>query len=129
MRRTIPTEYQIQSTFVTLCRLHERRYPALQLAYGIPNAGAGASRGRAGKMKAEGARPGIPDWCLPVSNGRHIGLYIEFKRNKFMHGTAVQKSVHSRLRLAGHRVEVCWDVEQAWKLVREYLAGVGNSTV
>lgn len=126
---TQATEHQIQSAFVELCRLHESRYPALQLAYGIPNAGAGASRGRAGKMKAEGARPGIPDWCLPVANRQHIGLFIEFKRNKYRKAELHQRALHSRLRLAGHQVEVCWDVEQAWLVVKRYFGNVQNTSV
>lgn len=122
MRRLAPTEHQIQCAFVALCRLHESRYPALALAYAIPNAGAGASRGQAGKMKAEGVRPGVPDWCLPVANDRHIGLYIEFKRQQHWQATDAQKSMWSRLRLAGHQVEVCWDAEMAWGVVMRYLS-------
>jgi len=128
MRSLTPTEHEVQCAFIQLCRLHESRYPALALAYGIPNAGAGGSRGQAGKMKAEGARPGIPDWCLPVASGQHIGLYIEFKRDKQGKAATHQKSIHSRLRLAGHQVEVCWDAEQAWELVRRYLGIVQSST-
>jgi len=124
VRALAPTEHQIQCAFVELCRIHESRYPALALAYAIPNAGAGGSRGQAGKMKAEGARPGIPDWCLPVAANGHIGLYIEFKRNKFTMPMQHQRSLHSRLRLAGHQVEVCWDATQAFDFVRAYLGNV-----
>lgn len=121
MRSVLPSEHQLQRAFVDLVRLHEGRHPLLALSYAIPNAGAGASRGQAGKMKAEGVRPGIPDWCLPVASAGHIGLYIEFKRQRHYRSTDAQKSLHSRLRLAGHRVEVCWDVAQAWAVVRQHL--------
>lgn len=123
MRRLEPTEHQVQVAFIQLCRLHESRYPALRLAYAIPNAGAGASRGQAGKMKAEGVRPGVPDWCLPVMSKdlRYMGLYIEFKRNAKTKPTPEQLTLHSQLRLFGHRVEICWAAEQAFELVRRYL--------
>ena len=47
--------------------------------FAVPNAGAGAQRGQAGKMKAEGARSGIPDLLLPVARGAYRGLCIEMK--------------------------------------------------
>jgi len=76
------------------------RLPEFAL-FAVPNAGAGASRGQAGKMKAEGARPGIPDLLMPVARGRYRGLAIEMKAG--------------RGRLSGQQVAVlAWFRSQGW---------------
>ena len=77
-----PTEHQEQCAVVQWAALQHGRYPELALLYAIPNAGAGAQRGQAGKMKAEGVKPGVPDLCLPVRRGKCSGLYIEMKRRE-----------------------------------------------
>lgn len=113
------TEHQIQASFVQEMRWLTPRYPALKLAFAIPNGGhrnpiTGA------KLKAEGVRTGMPDWCLPVPSGKWSGLWIEFKRTiTALRGD--QASVVSLLRMYGHYVEVCDDPEAARKLVCRYL--------
>lgn len=59
-------------------RLASGAEPALRLFHSIPNGGA-RSKAAAGKLKAEGTLPGVPDYFLPVARGEHHGLYVELK--------------------------------------------------
>ena len=123
------SEHQIQAAFVRRIILLERKYPILRLGFSIPNAGAGAQSGQAGKLKAEGVRPGVPDWCLPVPNGlledptgrRHsAALWIEFKSAKGKL-TDAQIEFIGMLGINGHQVYVCRDDAQAERIVLDYI--------
>lgn len=91
-----------------------------RLLFAVPNAGAGASKGQAGKMKGEGTRVGIPDLVLAVARRGHHGLYIEMKA---MDGTLrpSQAKVHELLRAQGYRVETCKGSQAAMLVLAEYL--------
>lgn len=124
--RDLRSEHQIQAAFVQRIKLLERRYPILKLSFAIPNAGAGAQSGQAGKLKAEGVRPGVPDWCLPVStisckNG--LGLWIEFKSARGRLSRAQIEYAES-LRAQGHQVNVCRDDAEAERIVLDYIGAV-----
>lgn len=94
--------------------------------FAIPNSGAGAQKGRAGWLKAEGVRPGIPDLMLAVAytlDGAHFpGLYIEMKRRPNV-PSHEQKEVISYLRLQGYHVVVAWDADEAMLAINGYLNG------
>ncbi len=115
-----PYEFDIQCAFVDRVRLHEHTYPILTLGYAIPNGGH-RHKAIAGQMKAMGQRPGIPDWCLPVPTVGCIGLYIEFKRSPKERPSPEQTIKINQLRQLGHRVEVMWDPEHAWAIVRAHV--------
>ena len=89
----------------------------------VPNAGAGAQRGQAGKMKAEGVRSGVPDLLLPVarhaSNGGN-GLAIEMKAPDGR-VSASQTEVMAWFRLQGWRVVVCRSSGEAIDAIKDYL--------
>ena len=118
MKSIEPTEHQIQSAFVQWCQLNEPRIPKLRLAFACPNGGV-RSKITAANLKAEGVRAGVPDWLLPVSNGRFRGCGIEFKRPGG-HVTPPQREYIDLLRDEGWFVEVCYDTEEAIKMVTRY---------
>ncbi len=78
MRSLNPTEHQIQAAFVEWCFLNRGRFLGLSMGFAVPNGGLRNKR-VAEKLKAEGVRAGVLDWCLPVPIGKYCGLFIEFK--------------------------------------------------
>lgn len=58
--------------------LAKARYPTLAWMTHIPNGGK-RPKGEAGKLKAMGVVPGMPDFILPVRSGPWIGLAVELK--------------------------------------------------
>ena len=90
---------------------------------GVPNAGAGAQRGQAGKMKAEGARSGFPDLFLVVPIGNYHGLFTEMKALDG-HAQPHQRDYHALLRAQGYAVAVCKGAKHAQEVILRYLAGV-----
>ena len=90
--------------------------------YAVPNAGAGAQRGQAGKMKAEGARAGIPDLVLPVGRGGYAGLVIEMK-SPVGRTSPEQREVLAWFESIGWRAVVCRSADAAMQEIKAYLAG------
>ena len=91
-----------------------------RLMYAVPNAGAGASKGQAGKMKAEGVRPGIPDVNLDVPRNGFHGLRMEFKRRN-RKPEPHQLEVIDLLRGQGYDVQVVHGLDEAMRVVMGYL--------
>lgn len=124
-------ESKTQCAFIRWCNLHLMKYPALNLAFAIPN---GGQRNiiTASILKREGARAGVPDWNLPVSatNGQwlSIGLWLEFKhgKNKL---TLAQKEYARLLVCYGHEFYICYDVDDAIQVTLDYLKRVPNANV
>lgn len=96
-------EHQIQKAFFNWIELHKSKFPILAGFFAIPN---GGSRGKseAGKLKAEGVRPGIPDVFNFESNARFKGLWIEFK-TPGKEPRADQWAKMKQLRRAGYMAE------------------------
>lgn len=122
MTRPSPSEHDIQRAFVDWCRMSESRYPALKLAFAVPNGGH-RHIATAVRLKREGARAGVPDWILPAPNEKtyKFSLMLEFKRPG-QRPSREQKQYHSLARIYGHRVEIVTSAEQAIAIVKEYLA-------
>ena len=95
------------------------RFPELRCCHHVPNGGQ-RSAATAGRLKAEGVRPGVPDVHLPVPHGGYCGLWIELKvgRNRT---TPAQDEMIDRLRAYGNRVEVCYGWIAAWDVLLEYM--------
>lgn len=107
-------------------KAHERYYPSLSALYHIPNGG-GRSIQEGARLKKEGVRPGMPDYCLPLRAGKYGALYIEMKRRDGGILSAAQSAMHALLRRNGNRVVVCPGWEPARDAVLEYLS-IGNAT-
>ena len=116
------TEHAEAVALMRMVRMHESRDPRLRLLFAVPN---GGDRHKivAAKMKAEGVKPGVPDYLLPVSSGGYSGLAVELK-SQTGYPSKEQKQWISDLRGAGWRAEVCRGWEQAWRVISEYLTGV-----
>lgn len=121
-RRKLPpaTEHDEQVRVIEWARWHESKWPELALLHAIPNAGAGAQRGQAGKMKAEGVKPGVPDLCLPVRRKGYSGVYIEMKR---VGGKLSPEQFTWLAALADQGFHACtaYGADQAINVLREYL--------
>ena len=75
------TEHQEQAMLVAWARHTESHWPELALLHAIPNGG-WRHKATAGRLKAEGLKPGVPDLCLPVARHGYHGLYLEMKSKK-----------------------------------------------
>lgn len=117
-----PSEDVEQAQLFTWAAYASGKYPELALMHHIPN---GGKRGKAeaARFKAQGVKAGVPDIFLPCARGQYHGLYIELKRVKGGRVSALQEEFIKALRLQGYRVEVCFGMEQAQKVIVEYLEG------
>lgn len=83
------------------------------LIFAIPNGGR-RGKAEAGRLKAEGVTPGIPDLFIP-----ELKLFVEMKRAKGGTVSADQKAVMSALVSAGYECEVCKGKEAAQIVIAE----------
>lgn len=113
----VRTEHEIQTAFIA--RLKLLSHPELALGFAVPNGGfRNAVTGA--RLKAEGVRKGVPDFCVPVPRKGFTSLWIEFKRPG---GKLSEHQVEyiALLRREDHFVEVCDDDAEAEIIVRRYL--------
>jgi hypothetical protein len=116
-----PTEHEEQVIVIDWWQYACKRYKLPEFAlFAIPNAGAGAQSGQAGKMKAEGARPGIPDLCLALPRGEFHGLYIEMKRRHGSRVSVEQREVMGYLTRAGYLCALCHGANAAIQAIENY---------
>ncbi|NDY89755.1 VRR-NUC domain-containing protein [Ideonella livida] len=109
-------EHAMQAAFVrwtSVCRI-----PEIELSHAVPNGGQ-RSKATAGRLKAEGVKPGVPDWQWPVARGGYIGLAIEFK-SPGEGPTKEQRDRINALQMAGWLAVLCWDWEAASRVVKGY---------
>ena len=99
----IPTEHEEQRELV---RWFRQFHPDV-LIFAIPNGGS-RSKASAGRLKAEGVVPGIPDLFVPAK-----GLWIEMKRVKGGALSPEQKAMIQYLEEVGYRAIVCKGAEDA----------------
>ena len=92
----VPTEHEEQREYV---RWFRQAYPEVRIM-AIPNGGA-RSPATAGRLKAEGVSPGVPDLFIPA-----WGLWVEMKRAKGGKVSPEQKEWHQYLASCGYRVIV-----------------------
>jgi len=77
VKRASPEEDLHRACF-DLVRVLSLRYPILRWMVHYP-AGGKRPKGEAGKLKAMGAKPGVPDLVLPRRNGQYTGFATELK--------------------------------------------------
>ena len=118
--KPVPTESQEQQTFFQWAHLQSWKYPELRLLYHVPNGGS-RNKAEAGRLKAEGVKPGVPDICLPVPRGDYHGLYIELKRQKGGSLTPEQENWINALSEQGYLAIVCKGWHEASESIIQYL--------
>jgi hypothetical protein len=114
-------EHYEQAAVFEWAALNAGRYPPLALLFAVPNAGAGGQPGRAGWLKAEGVRRGVPDLCLPFAAGDWHGLFIELKRLAGGRTTPEQAAWLTALTAGGYRARVCHGAESAIAELEAYV--------
>lgn len=114
-------EEGIQRVVIEMRDLWAPQIPRLGLLFHIPNGGQRNS-GEAGRLKAMGTVPGMPDLCLPVRTQKFGALYIELKKPGGKLSKAQEERI-PRLREAGNDVQVCDSIEKAWANILWHLCG------
>lgn len=115
----IGSESEEQQALFQWAEVMSRHYPKLALLYHIPNGGA-RSKGTAGRLKAEGVKSGVPDICLPVSNGKYHGLYVEMKVKNNKPSPNQLKWIES-LTEEGYKAIVCYGWQNAARAIQDYI--------
>ena len=113
------SEHQEQKTLMQMCKLHEKKYPGLELIHAIPNGGH-RHVAVAAKLKAEGVKAGVPDIFLPVPRGKAHGLYVELKA-KGGSVTPEQRKMLGALEKQGYACVVAYGWEGAWREIEAYM--------
>ena len=121
-RRHLQTasEHDEQAALIAWADLYAARVPVLGRLYAVPNGGYRPPR-TALAMKAEGARPGVPDLVLPCASRGHHGLYLELKATRGRISPA-QEDWLTYLEGAGYRALVCWGWQHAAGEICDYLS-------
>lgn len=112
-------EHEEQAALISWAEHAAHALPELALLFAIPNGGA-RSKKTAGRLKAEGVKPGVPDLLLPVARHGFKGLFVEMKAE----GGRVapeQRQWHAKLRAEGYRVAVCFGWVDAKAEILAYL--------
>lgn len=96
--------------------------------FAIPNGGK-RDKIAAGKLKAEGVKPGVPDIFVPITTPKYAGLFIEMKRDKSTGKTKgrvaskTQSPYHDYLKSAQYAVAVCYTWREAVATLKTYMNG------
>lgn len=118
----IPTEDAEQARIFEWAFWERGAMPELDMLFAVPNGGY-RNKATAGRMKATGTKPGVPDMCLPVPVGKYHGLYIELKRQKGGTVSAAQKMWILKLNQQGYLARVCHGADEAINLIKAYMEG------
>lgn len=119
-KKNCQSEHQHGAALMQWVQWNLKKYPDLERLYHIPNGGL-RSKVASAKLKAEGVKPGIPDYHLPVARGGFIGLYCELKIKGNYPSDAQWKQIYA-LRKEGHFVCVAVGWEEARNFLMQYLA-------
>jgi hypothetical protein len=121
-----PSEHQIQCSVIDWwSRWARTKGFDVRLLAAMPNAGAGGQRGQAGKMKAEGQRPGYPDLLLDLPAPGFHGLRIEVKKPS---GRVAQHQAeyHELLRRQDYCVLTCYGFQETTRAIMFYCESALN---
>ena len=132
-RGLAPSEHTEAVRFMRAVRLHEAGHPELRWLHHVPNGG-WRRKTVAAKLKAEGVRAGVHDYCWPfrrpvqvpavvLEPGSRVefysGLYIELKAGENT-ATKEQREFADFVRAQGFKVVFARGWEEAWRAVCQY---------
>lgn len=122
-----PTEAVEHMALFAWIDANVQRYPTLAWAFHAAN-GEYRQPATAGRLKAMGVRPGVPDVLLPciakdaVAGVEYVGLAIELKRSDHSNKpTSEQNEWLSWLDSQHWRCVVCYGANEAINVICEYL--------
>jgi hypothetical protein len=122
-----PTETTEQIALFAWIDANAHRHPALAWVFHPAN-GEYRHPATAGRLKAMGVRPGVPDVLLPciakdaVAGVEYVGLAIELKRSDHSNNPTVQQNEWlSWLDSQQWRCVVCYGAAEAINVICEYL--------
>lgn len=92
-----------------------------KLLFNIANGGK-RDKKEAARLKLEGVRPGVPDLCLAIPNGKYSALYIELKTDKGSLSDK-QEAWLTKSRSVGNLCVVIRNIGDFIKVVSHYLIG------
>lgn len=92
---------------------------AVSRTYAIPNGG-GRSKSQAGRLKAEGVRPGVSDIFVSYPSGVFHGLYIEMKSLTGLPSREQRAWIAESVNL-GYSAACCRGATEAMQLWRSYV--------
>ena len=122
-RRRPPVDYEGNEQAALFNWMRLRHPLAWRLAYHVPNGGH-RHKATAAKLKAQGAKAGVPDIAIALARGGHHGLYIEFKATP-PHDAVVAPSQRDwvlALVEQGYKAVVCRGMSAAMAVIDDYLA-------
>lgn len=137
VKMPLPSEHDEQVMLFKMMALHSNKYPALKFAFAIPNGGHRHVK-VAMKLKEEGVKSGVLDIFIPIPTKKkcseplkvngdvfygyniRMGLFIEMKK-KGNQPTPNQVEFITYLRSAGYQCNVCYNADEAMKVILEYL--------
>lgn len=119
-RRLVRDEESLHKACVELLAWLSSRHPILQWMLHVPNGGK-RPKGEAGRLKAMGVRPGVPDLLLPIPSGNWSGLAVELKSPTGRLSPA-QAAWLDRLEQAGYLVAARRSIEEFTAVVDRFLS-------
>lgn len=112
-------EFELQCACVAWFRIAYRG----RLIYHIPN-GERRDAITGARLKRSGVVAGVPDLCVPYSNGTHSHLYIEMKAGKAGRLSPNQQAIIGELQRGGAAVAVCHSFDEFREAVDAYFAPI-----
>jgi hypothetical protein len=117
-------EEQLQRSVVDLLQVYANR--GLLTFCHVPN-GERRDRATAGRLKAMGTTPGVPDLLLWAADGRSFGIELKAGAGKL---SPAQAAWHDTVSSLGHRVYVCRSVDDVERCLRaEAVPPIGTLAV
>ena len=113
-------EFQNQKAVIQWWAYAHRGYGLPEFALMAYPAGGLRTKATAGKLKAQGARAGIPDMSLPLAKGGFGGLVIELK-SSVGRTSPIQREVLAWFESIGWRAVVCRSADAAMREIKAYL--------